>query len=121
MHDSSIKYNIVIDTSMYKPYIAIVFVSFIILISSLTFPLNNFLSLAEGQQQQLSSITGSSKNVTDLIKSNGKNSSVQLENKTVNYFENTYGYLVYPISTTSSLRQLKAISLQIITIPSQQW
>ncbi|MGE5634888.1 MAG: dienelactone hydrolase family protein [Deltaproteobacteria bacterium] len=69
--------------------------------SSLTFPLHNFLSLAEGQQQQLSSITGSSKNVTDLIKSNGKNSSVQLENKTVNYFEKASGYLVYPSSASS--------------------
>jgi carboxymethylenebutenolidase len=77
------------------------FVSLMILMSSLTFPLHNFLSLAEGQQQQLSSITGSSKNVTDLIKSNGKNSSVQLENKTVNYFEKASGYLVYPSSASS--------------------
>ena len=101
MHNSSIKYNIVVDTSMYKPYIAIVFVSFIILISSLSFPLNNIVLLAEGQQQQ-SAISGSSKNVTELIKSNDKNSSIKLENKTVNYVENTNGYLVYPISTTTS-------------------
>ena len=52
MHDSSIKYNIVIDTSLYKPYITIVFVFFIILTSSLT-SLNNIVSLAEGQQQQI--------------------------------------------------------------------
>jgi carboxymethylenebutenolidase len=73
--------------------------------SSLTFPLNSVVSLAEGQQQQQqSSITGSSNNVTDLIKSNGKNSSVQLENKTVNYFDNASGYLVYPtISSSPSL------------------
>ena len=78
------------------------FVSLMILMSSLTFPLHNFLSLAEGQkQQQLSSITGTSKNVTDLIKSNGKNSSVQLENKTVNYFEKVSGYLVYPTLASS--------------------
>jgi carboxymethylenebutenolidase len=57
--------------------------------------------LAE-EQQQLSSITGSSKNVTDLIKSNGKNSSVQLENKTVNYFEKASGYLVYPTLPSSA-------------------
>ena len=99
MHDSSIKYNIVIDTSLYKPYITIVFVLFIILTSSLTL-LNNIVSLAEGQQQQ-SANSGSTKNVTELIKSNGKNSSITLENKTVNYFENTNGYLVYPISTTT--------------------
>ena len=101
MHNSSIKYNIVVDTLMYKPYIAIVFVSFIILISSLSFPLTNIVLLAEGQQQQ-SAISGSSKNVTELIKSNDKNSSIKLENKTVNYFENANGYLVYPISTTRS-------------------
>ena len=99
MHDSSIKYNIVIDTSLYKPYITIVFVLFIILTSSLTL-LNNIVLLAEGQQQQ-SANSGSTKNVTELIKSNGKNSSITLENKTVNYFENANGYLVYPISTTT--------------------
>jgi carboxymethylenebutenolidase len=90
---------------MYKPYITIVFVSFIILISSLSFPLNNIVLLAEGQQQQQqSAISNSSKNVTELIKSNGKNSSLTLENKTINYFEDATGYLVYPISkTTSSL------------------
>ena len=100
MHDLSIKYNIVIDTSLYKPYITIVFVLFIILTSSLTL-LNNIVSLAEGQQQQQSANSGSTKNVTELIKSNDKNSSITLENKTVNYFENTNGYLVYPISTTT--------------------
>ena len=87
---------------MYKSALAIVFVFFIILVSSLIFPLNNIILFAEGQQQQKSSILGSSKNVTELIKSNGKNSSITLENKTVNYFENTNGYLVYPISTTTS-------------------
>lgn len=105
MHNSSIKYNIVVDTSMYKPYITIVFVFFIILISSLNFPLNNIILLAEGQlqqQQQQSAISGSTKTVTELSKLNGKNSSITLENKTVNYFENANGYLVYPISTTTT-------------------
>ena len=103
MHNSSIKYNIVVDTSMYKPYITIVFVFFIILISSLNFPLNNIVLLAEGQlQQQQSAISGSIKTVTELSKLNGKNSSITLENKTVNYFENANGYLVYPISTTTT-------------------
>jgi carboxymethylenebutenolidase len=108
MHNSSIKYNIVVDTSMYKPSIAIVFVSFIILISSLIFPLNNIILFAEGQQQQQSSIHGSSKNVTELVKSNGKNSSITLENKTVNYFENTNGYLVYPISSTTTSSSIES-------------
>jgi carboxymethylenebutenolidase len=100
MHDSSIKYNIVIDTSLYKPYITIVFVLFIILTSSLT-SLNNIVSLAEGQQQSVNN--GNTKNVTELSKLNGKNSSITLENKTVNYFENANGYLVYPISTSTTL------------------
>jgi carboxymethylenebutenolidase len=110
MHYSRIKYNIVVDTSMYKPSIAIVFVSFIILISSLNFPLNNIILFAEGQQQQQqqSSIPGSSKNVTELIKSNGKNSSITLENKTVNYFENTNGYLVYPLSSTTTSSSIES-------------
>ena len=82
---------------MYKPYITIVFVFFSILISSLNSPLNNIVLLAEGQQQQ-SAISGSTKNVTELIKSNSKNSSITLENKTVNYFKNATGYLIYPIS-----------------------
>ncbi|MDW3630585.1 MAG: dienelactone hydrolase family protein [Nitrososphaeraceae archaeon] len=90
---------------MYKPYITIVFVFFSILISSLNSPLNNIVLLAEGQQQQQlqqSAISASTKNVTDLSKLNGKNSSITLENKTVDYFENANGYLVYPISTTTS-------------------
>jgi carboxymethylenebutenolidase len=88
---------------MNTPSFTIVFISIIILTSSLTFPLNNLVSLAVGyQQQQSSTSNGNSKNVTDLVKSNGKNSSVTLENKTVNYFENATGYLVYPKPTTIS-------------------
>ena len=88
---------------MYKPYITIVLLFFSILISSLNTPLYNFVLLAEGQQQQQQSpISASTKNVTDLSKLNGKNSSITLENKTVDYFENANGYLVYPISTTTS-------------------
>ena len=76
---------------------------FIILTSSLT-SLNNIVSLAEGQQQQQQSVNnGNTKNVTELSKLNGKNSSITLENKTVNYFENANGYLVYPISTSTTL------------------
>jgi carboxymethylenebutenolidase len=83
---------------MNKPSFWIVFVSLIILTSSLTVPLHNFVSLAEAEQQQ-SAVTSSLKNVTDLMKSNKKNSSVQVENKTVNYFDNASGYLVYPTSS----------------------
>ena len=109
MHNSSIKYNIVVDISMYKTYITIVFVFFSILISSLNFPLNNTVLLAEGQQQQKqSTISESTKNVTELSTLNGKNSSITLENKTVDYFENANGYLVYPISTTTTSSSIES-------------
>ena len=35
-------------------------------------------------------------NVTDLIKSDLSNAEVQLENKTIDYFNQAHGYLVYP-------------------------
>ena len=61
---------------------------------------NNIILSAEAQLQlqQQSGISSSTKNVTDLIKTNDKNSSIALENKTVNYFDNANGYLVYPTS-----------------------
>jgi carboxymethylenebutenolidase len=40
-------------------------------------------------------------NVKDLINSNILNDSIELQNKTVSYFDNTFGYLVYP--TRSSI------------------
>jgi carboxymethylenebutenolidase len=70
--------------------------------SPLTFP-HNFVSLAEAQQQPSAITVGSSNNVTDLMKSNNQNSSsTSLENKTVNYFGNASGYLVYPTPSSSS-------------------
>jgi carboxymethylenebutenolidase len=94
---------------MYKPYITIIFTFFSILISSLNFPLNNTVLLAEGQQQQKqSTISESTKNVTELSTLNGKNSSITLENKTVDYFENANGYLVYPISTTTTSSSIES-------------
>jgi carboxymethylenebutenolidase len=74
----------------------------VILMSPLTFP-HTFVSLVAEAQQQSSDITGdNSKNVTDLLKSNSQNSSTPLENKTVNYFGNASGYLVYPASSSAS-------------------
>src|ERR671920_553101 len=107
MHNSSIKYNIVVDISMYKTYITIVFVFFSILISSLNFPSNNIVLLAEEEEQQLA-ISDKTKNVTELSKLNGINSSITLENKTVDYFENANGYLVYPISTTTTSSSIES-------------
>lgn len=87
-------------TTMNKS-ILLIFVFLVILMSPLTFP-HNFVSLAEAQQQQQSAITGgSSNNVTDLMTSNSQNSSsTPLQNKTVNYFGNASGYLVYPTSSS---------------------
>jgi carboxymethylenebutenolidase len=74
----------------------------VILMSPLTFP-HNFVSLGAEAQQQSSDITGgSSTNVTNLLKLNSQNSSTPLENKTVNYFGNASGYLVYPASSFPS-------------------
>jgi len=83
--------------------VLLIFVLFVIIISPLTFP-HTFVSLAEAQHQSGVSV-GSSKNVTDLLKSNSENSSTPLENKTVNYFGNASGYIVYP--SASSLSSIK--------------
>jgi carboxymethylenebutenolidase len=87
---------------MNKPIFLIYVFLLVILMSPLTFP-HNFVSLLAEAQQQSSDITGgSSTNVTDLLKSNSQNSSTPLENKTVNYFGNASGYLVYPSSSSPS-------------------
>lgn len=90
---------------MYKSCTTLVFVTLIILTGSLTGPSFNSISFAEGQQQ--SPGTGNSKNVTDLMNLNNTNSAVQLENKTINYFENSTGYLVYPTSELPILSENK--------------
>ena len=72
----------------------------------MSIPLNISSTLVEALQQQVQSdTTFSTKNVTDLTKANDKNSNVKLENKTVNYYINSSGYLVYP--TTSSISSIE--------------
>lgn len=83
---------------MNKITFLVVIVSIIIIIHSVTLPLNNFILLVEGEEQ--SSATSSSKNITDLLKVNNKNFNIQLENKTITYFENVSGYLVHPTSVS---------------------
>jgi carboxymethylenebutenolidase len=83
--------------------VLLIFVMFVILMSPLTFP-HPFVSLGEAQQQSGVNV-GSSNNVTDLLKSSSEISSTPLENKTVNYFANASGYLVYP--APSSLTSIK--------------
>jgi carboxymethylenebutenolidase len=83
--------------------ILLIFLYLVILTSSLTFP-PNFVSLVAEAQQKSAITVGSSNNVTDLLKSNSQqNSSTPLENKTVNYFGNASGYLVYPTASSSLL------------------
>jgi carboxymethylenebutenolidase len=79
----------------------LIFVFLVIRMSPLTFP-HNFVFLSADGQQQSANTVGSSNNVSDLMKSSNQNSSTQLENKTVNYFGNASGFLVYPNTTTTS-------------------
>ena len=60
-------------------------------------------SVVEGQtDNNITSIikNKNSLNVVDLVNSNIMNASFQLQNKTVGYFENTVGYLVYPTGSS---------------------
>ena len=50
----------------------------------------SFMNLVEGQSNSI--VT----NVTDLTRSDVSNARVELENRTVNYFDQAKGYLVYP-------------------------
>ena len=54
---------------------------------------SSFMNLAEGQF--LSTVT----NVTSLTRLDDSNSGVKLENRTVSYFDQANGYLVYPAMT----------------------
>src|SRR5829696_7009605 len=80
--------------------ILLIFVFVVILISPLTFP-HDFVFLAEAQQLSDNTVGGSN-NVSDPMNSSSQNSSTPLENKTVNYFGNASGFLVYPTTTTTS-------------------
>ena len=94
---------------MSNQYYLRIFISIIIFMSTLSIPLNISFTLVEALQQQQQQVqsdtTFSTKNLTDLTKTNEKNSNVKLENKTVNYYINSSGYLVYP--TTSSISSIE--------------
>ena len=94
---------------MSNQYYLRIFISIIIFMSTLSIPLNISFTLVEALQQQQQQVQSdtifSTKNVTDLTKTNEKNSNVKLENKTVNYYINSSGYLVYP--TTSSISSIE--------------
>jgi carboxymethylenebutenolidase len=56
----------------------------------------SFMNLVEGQSP--STVT----NVTDLTRSDVSNAGVELENRTVNYYDQAKGYLVYPITSNEN-------------------
>jgi carboxymethylenebutenolidase len=87
---------------MNKSILLIFVFIFIIIMSPMTFPHDSVSWAAEGQQQQSVNTISSSNNVSDLMKSNSQDSSTPIENKTVNYFGNASGFLVYPTTTTTT-------------------
>ena len=56
-----------------------------------------------GQGQSGNSTSSGIRNVTALSNLAGNNSQVELENRTVNYFPDATGYLVYPLSKRKSM------------------
>jgi len=62
----------------------------------------NYVGLVEGQ------LTTPVTNVSNLTSSDGI-PNVVLENKTIQYFDDAQGYLVYPVSTNDSQRKLPAV------------
>ena len=56
----------------------------------------SFMNLVEGQSNSI--VT----NVTDLTRADVSNAGVDLENRTVNYFDQAKGYLVYPIMSNEN-------------------
>lgn len=72
----------------------------IILSSIILIP--NYTGLVEGQP------TKPVTNVSNLTSSDGL-PNVVLENKTIQYFDDAQGYLVYPVSTNDSQRKLPAV------------
>ncbi|MDW0128129.1 MAG: dienelactone hydrolase family protein [Nitrososphaeraceae archaeon] len=62
----------------------------------------NYMGLVEGQLAK--PVT----NVSNLTSSHGL-PNVVLENKTIQYFDDAQGYLVYPVSTNDSQRKLPAV------------
>jgi len=78
--------------------VLLIFVFLVILTSSLTVPYSLVPLVVEGQTVNNKDNT---LNVTDLTNSSTLNSTIQLQNKTVEYYNNTSGYLVYP--TISSI------------------
>ena len=95
--------------------VSLTFVILVILTISLTVP-QSFLPLGVEGQTINNTENNNSLNVLDLVNSNTLTSNIQVQNKTVDYFDNTYGYLVYP--TMSSIDNNKSSSSNNNTFPA---
>lgn len=82
---------------MNKIYLRILFL--VILVSSVLVS-GSSVKLISGQTSNL--VT----NVTDLTKSDLSNTDVQLENKTVDYFNEAHGYLVFPSKSNANTSEI---------------
>ena len=98
-----------------KRSVYLTFVILFILTISLTVP-HSFLTLDVDGQTINNKDNNNDLNVMDLVDSNTLNSNVQVQNKSVDYFDNTYGYLVYP--TISSIDNNKNSSSNNNTFPA---
>ena len=87
---------------MTKPSL-LIFIFLVILTTSLTVVLDSFIPLVVEGQTVNNNISNNknSLNVKDLINSNTLHTNIQLQNKTVQYFDNASGYLVYPTILSS--------------------
>jgi carboxymethylenebutenolidase len=81
--------------------ILLILIFFVILSASLTVQHNFVPLVVEGQTVNNDSNNKNSPNVKDLINSNTLHANIQLLNKTVEYFDNASGYLVYPTISSS--------------------
>jgi carboxymethylenebutenolidase len=98
-----------------KRSVSLTFVILVILTISLTV-LQSFLPLEVDGQTINNTDNNNALNVMDLVNSNTINSNVQVQNKSVDYFDNTFGYLVYP--TLSSIDNNKSNSSNDDTFPA---
>ena len=97
-----------------KRSVSLTFVIIVILTILLSVP-DSFLPL-DVKGQTINNTDNNTLNVMDLVNSNTLNSNVQVQNKSVDYFDNTYGYLVYP--TISSIDNNKSSSSNNNTFPA---
>jgi len=75
--------------------VSLTFVILLILTISWTL-LHSFLPLGVDGQTINNTDNNNALNVMDLVNSNTLNSNIPVQNKSVDYFDNTFGYLVYP-------------------------